>query len=82
VLRANVFGERCTYDQSDPAGYRSGMAKVGEQVAGEALAVKVFELPPGESVCPYHYGCDSDVYAQGSGHGFGIWRRGSRRQSA
>jgi uncharacterized cupin superfamily protein len=24
-------------------------------LGGKALAVKVYELPPGESLCPYHY---------------------------
>lgn len=55
MRRANVFGERCEFDDTDPAGYRSGMASVGAAVGGEALVVKVFELPPGEAVCPYHY---------------------------
>jgi uncharacterized cupin superfamily protein len=55
VRRANVLSERCEYDEGDPQGYRSGVARVGEAVGGEALAVKVYELPPGESVCPYHY---------------------------
>ena len=28
---------------------------MGAAVGGPALAVKVYELPPGQSVCPYHY---------------------------
>ncbi len=55
MLRANVFDDVCEYDGSDPAGYRSAVAAVGKAVGGKALAVKVFELPPGESLCPYHY---------------------------
>jgi len=51
----NVFGEDFEYDASDPDGYRSGVARVGKAAGGKALAIKVFELPPGESVCPYHY---------------------------
>jgi uncharacterized cupin superfamily protein len=52
---ANVFRSGCAYDAGDPAGYRSGVARVGDAAGGSALAVKVYELPPGESVCPYHY---------------------------
>jgi len=55
VRRGNVFSADCEFDAADPAGYRSGVARVGQEAGGEALVVKVFELPPGEAVCPYHY---------------------------
>ncbi|MCW3069679.1 MAG: cupin protein [Solirubrobacterales bacterium] len=55
VRRANVLSDECEFDEQDPPGYRSAFARVGEAVGGEALAVKVYELPPGESMCPYHY---------------------------
>jgi uncharacterized cupin superfamily protein len=55
VLRANALAIDCAYDASDPAGYRSAVADIGEAVGGKALATKVYELPAGESVCPYHY---------------------------
>src|SRR6202040_3606535 len=53
--RANAFDAAFEYDESDPNGYRSGVARAGKAAGGETLAVKVFELPPGQSVCPYHY---------------------------
>ena len=55
MRRANVFGGEFEYDEGDPAGFRSGVARVGKAAGGEALAVKVYELPAGESMCPYHY---------------------------
>ena len=55
MRRANVLSVDCDYDASDPKGYSSGLANVSQAVGGEALAVKVYELPAGESVCPYHY---------------------------
>jgi uncharacterized cupin superfamily protein len=55
MLRANVFSSRSEFDAQDPPGYRSGVARVGSEVGGTALAVKAYELPPGESLCPYHY---------------------------
>jgi uncharacterized cupin superfamily protein len=55
VRRANVLSDDFEYDDSDPEGYRAGVARVGKAAGGEDLAVKSFELPPGESVCPYHY---------------------------
>jgi len=55
VARPNVFTAEFEYDDSDPAGYRAGMANVGRQAGGEALNVKLFAIPAGESLCPYHY---------------------------
>lgn len=55
MRRANVFASEIEYDPSDPAGYRSGVARVGQLAGGEGLTVKVFEIPEGESLCPYHY---------------------------
>jgi uncharacterized cupin superfamily protein len=54
LRKASVLGA-FEYDDTDPEGYRSGMAHLDKAVGGEALAVKAFELPPGQSVCPYHY---------------------------
>ena len=50
--RVNVFEGRYEYDDADPDGYRGGVLRAGSR--GE-LAVKAFEIPPGESLCPYHY---------------------------
>jgi len=55
VRRVDVLSIECNYDPTDPDGYRSAVANVGQAVGGETLAVKVYELPVGESVCPYHY---------------------------
>jgi uncharacterized cupin superfamily protein len=55
VPEANVFTTDFEYDSEDPEGYRAGLARVGQAAGGEELAVKLIELPPGESVCPYHY---------------------------
>ncbi len=51
----NVFSAAFEYDPDDPEGYRCGMARVGQAAGGVASVVKLFELPPGESLCPYHY---------------------------
>jgi uncharacterized cupin superfamily protein len=55
MKRSNIYDAALQYDDSDPEGFRSGVAPVGELAGGEALVVKVYELPPGESLCPYHY---------------------------
>ena len=55
MRRANVLSVECEYDRGDPDGYRSAVSDIGRAVGGGALAVKVYELPAGESACPYHY---------------------------
>jgi|ERR1700722_11521701 len=51
----NVFDGETTLDPEDPAGYQAGALHVTKALGAQALAVKIFQVPPGESVCPYHY---------------------------
>jgi uncharacterized cupin superfamily protein len=55
MKRSNVFDDEFEFDEADPEGYRCAVARVGKTAGGEALAVKAYELPPGETLCPYHY---------------------------
>jgi uncharacterized cupin superfamily protein len=55
MSRANVFNAEFEYDDGDPPGYQSGVARVGDRAGGEALTVKLYEVPAGQSLCPYHY---------------------------
>jgi uncharacterized cupin superfamily protein len=43
------------YDSSDPEGYRAGMDRFGPKIGATQLGGSVYELPPGQSICPYHY---------------------------
>ena len=43
------------YDDSDPVGYRAGMARFGPALGASQLGASLYELPPGQSICPYHY---------------------------
>lgn len=51
--RPSVFDENFEYDPADPAGYRSGAVRLSE--AGAELSVNLYQVPGGESLCPYHY---------------------------
>jgi uncharacterized cupin superfamily protein len=55
LRRASFISDSFEYDPSDPDGYHAGMVHVTKALGAEALAVKVFELPDGQSLCPYHY---------------------------
>ena len=54
MRRAALF-DALAYDSSDPAGYRSAASHLTKLLSGRELAVKAFEVPPGQSLCPYHY---------------------------
>jgi uncharacterized cupin superfamily protein len=55
VRRFNIFAAEPAYDASDPDGYRNGAARIGPAIGAERLGGTVYELPPGQSICPYHY---------------------------
>ena len=54
-LPANVFEVETEGDESDPEGYRARAVRVGPLIGASALGATVYDLDPGESVCPYHY---------------------------
>jgi len=43
------------YDPEDPEGFRAGMARLGSALGATQSGVTIYELPPGQAVCPYHY---------------------------
>jgi len=51
----NVNDAEVKYDPEDPEGYRGGMAHFKEAIGARTMTGKVFELPPGQALCPYHY---------------------------
>ena len=55
MSQANVFNCEFSLEGNEPEGYAAGDARVGEQAGGRALTVKLYEIPPANSLCPYHY---------------------------
>jgi uncharacterized cupin superfamily protein len=55
VERFNIFAAEMVYESEDPAGFRPGFARFGPRIGARRLGGTVYELPPGESICPYHY---------------------------
>jgi uncharacterized cupin superfamily protein len=53
---ANVFEpEFEPEDSSDPPGYKVRGVQVGKAAGSERLGASVYEIPPGNSICPYHW---------------------------
>jgi hypothetical protein len=42
------------FDPDDPPGFRCGMWRFGESLGAERVGTTLYEIPPGEAVCPYH----------------------------
>jgi uncharacterized cupin superfamily protein len=56
----NLFELELKVDDDDPPGYHAAFARVGPLVGGSRLGLSVYELPPGQSICPYHWESDEE----------------------
>ncbi len=53
--RLNIAAPEFEYDADDPEGFRAGMLRVGPGLGATESGTSVYEIPPGQSICPYHY---------------------------
>jgi len=53
--RLNIASPEFHYDADDPEGFRAGMFRFGPKLGAKETGASVYELPPGQSICPYHY---------------------------
>jgi uncharacterized cupin superfamily protein len=53
--KINIASPEFKYDPDDPEGFRSGLFRFGPMVGAKALGASVYEVPPGQAICPYHY---------------------------
>jgi uncharacterized cupin superfamily protein len=53
--RVNVFSVDTELDPDDPPGYQAPRAKLGPMIGASMIGGSIYELQPGQSVCPYHY---------------------------
>ena len=51
----NLFDAELQRDEDDPPGYAAEFLRTAPLLGAKKLALNVIELPPGQSVCPYHY---------------------------
>jgi uncharacterized cupin superfamily protein len=53
--RLNLSSPEFHYDVTDPEGFRAGMFRFGERLGAKSTGCSLYELPPGQAICPYHY---------------------------
>lgn len=62
MKRTNIGKPEFSWDDSDPEGFRAGMARLGALLGAKETGISVYELPPGQAVCPYHYECGEEEW--------------------
>lgn len=55
MRRVNLASPPLEHDPDDPAGFRAGMFRFGPALGARRTGGTLYELPPGQAVCPYHY---------------------------
>ena len=63
MRRVNLSAAELEYDPADPPGFRGGMFRTGAQFDAKDTGATLYELPPGEAVCPYHYEYGEEEWA-------------------
>ena len=57
MRRVRLTGDeaRFAWDPADPEGFAGGRDRIGRRLGAVRTGASLYELPPGQAVCPYHY---------------------------
>ena len=55
VQRVRLSDAVLAGDPGDPEGFRARRDRIGARLGAERTGASLYELPPGQAVCPYHY---------------------------
>ncbi len=55
MRRINIAAPEFQYDGEDPEGFRAGQVRLGKLLGATETGITIYELAPGQAVCPYHY---------------------------
>jgi uncharacterized cupin superfamily protein len=55
MRKVNIGEPGFRWDEDDPEGFRAGLFRPGPDLGAERLGLSVYEIPAGQSLCPYHY---------------------------
>jgi uncharacterized cupin superfamily protein len=62
MQRLNIAAPEFEHDAEDPDGFRAGLARLGPLLGAKESGISVYDLPPGQAVCPYHYECGEEEW--------------------
>ena len=63
MRRFNLSDPDFTYDSADPEGFRAGLFRMGPEAGAKDTGTSLYELPPGQALCPYHYEYGEEEWA-------------------
>jgi uncharacterized cupin superfamily protein len=55
MRRVSLSKPELEYDDRDIDGFRAAMFRFGPRLGASQTGASLYELPPGEAICPYHY---------------------------
>jgi uncharacterized cupin superfamily protein len=55
----NVHEATFDHDE-DPEGYKTGYKRLGPELDAKRIGATLYEIPPNQSLCPYHYETDEE----------------------
>jgi uncharacterized cupin superfamily protein len=55
MKRFNLYAATPRRDATAPPGYQAGSLRFGPTIGAERIGATLYELEPGNSICPYHY---------------------------
>jgi uncharacterized cupin superfamily protein len=62
MRRANIADPELRWDEDDPDGFKAGMLRPGPDLGAKETGMSVYELPPGQAICRYHYEYGEDEW--------------------
>jgi uncharacterized cupin superfamily protein len=63
MRRVSLSEPEFDHNPSDPEGFKSGMFRLGPGFEAVDTGATLYELPPGEAICPYHYEYGEEEWA-------------------
>jgi uncharacterized cupin superfamily protein len=63
MRRVSLSEPEFDHNPSDPEGFKSGMFRLGPRFEAVDTGATLYELPPGEAICPYHYEYGEEEWA-------------------
>ena len=55
VERVNIAAPEFEQSSESPEGFRAVSVRLGKLMGAAKTGMSVYELPPGQAICPYHY---------------------------
>lgn len=55
MRRVSLSSPEFADDANDPEGFRARMDRFGARFGAQRSGASLYELPPGQAICPYHY---------------------------